>query len=767
MDLSMATKAQRLKAAPTRAWGWEHLRDCPYFACDTETTGLHPYHTDRPFAFSFYTQEGKEAYVEFGVNPYTREIIVPKVWRRRLRRLFRNPDRTVVFHNAKFDVRMIEALLKIRIRCQVEDTMYAARVCDTLEPAYGLKPLSEKYYDLPQEDLQALKRKVHACRRLGKKLGLKIGLKYNWLEPGGRNTNAAPSDYWLPRVFDHEDRDCEIYAVLDAKRTFLLWIMYLPLMKEFKVWNTYRREMRLLSVVRRMEDRGAMINIEGIKREDEKAAETAAKEILAVRQVAGKEFNPQSHPQLRRLLYDTLGLPVEHWTKGPKDKPDHVPQPSTGWKVLAKNSNIPVVAALLRYRSAMKNASSFMKLYLSLAAPDRLSGGYCLHPSFNQAGTRTGRFSSSDPNLQNVSYGMTAAVRGIVPFSARMAFRPRPGYVWVFMDFQQLEARLFADVSQEPFMINAFYTGRDFHTECCNRAWGGVRNPEGCLRNIKYILVMDQRGIRPSEHVLKVWKKYDYAGLREVHKLGNGGVLSEKVLEDSDRVARLMMRDFKGDLVELEASINEKVSRSKAKALFFNLIYGGGVQGAANHMECDLEEARQFLTEYKQEFPRIVMYMQEIQRFAKKHGYILTKAGRRVTVRPDKAYRATNYSIQSLAADLMKRAMLRVQAYLDQYQVDAHMVATIHDELVYEIKEELVMPYVVDRFTDHKGKEKMILSSPLVRKIKRLMENNAGWVDIDLPVEVAVSPETWDKKITADIVNPRGTHGEEVRRRAA
>jgi DNA polymerase I-like protein with 3'-5' exonuclease and polymerase domains len=756
---------KRYKPAPTRVRGWQYIRDCRYFACDTETTGLHPYHTDRPFAFSFYTPTGKSCYIEFGVDPYSRKVIVPKIWRKRLKRVFRDPSRVVIFHNAKFDLRMIERLLKIRFRCKIQDTLYAARVCDTLEAgrkheSYGLKPLSDKYLGISEADLVDLKKKVAAARRQGKKLGMKLGLKYNWLEQGGRNGNAAPSDYWLPRVFDHEDTSCEVYAVLDAERTMKLWLMYRILMTHMKQWKTYNREVKLIRVVKNMEDRGLMINLEGIKKEDEKACEIAAKEILTVRQTAGKEFNPNSHPQLRKLLYETLGLPVEHWTKGPKDKEDHIPQPSTGWKVLAANSKIPTIAALLRYRSAMKNASSFMRLYLSLAAPDPYSDGYCLHPSYNQAGTCTGRFSSSGPNLQNVSYGMTAAVRGIVPFSARMAFKPRPGYVLVFMDFQQLEARLFADVSQEPFMKKAFYTGRDFHTECCNRAWGGVYNPEGCLRNVKYILVMDKRGIRPSEKVLEVWRKYHYAGLNDLDKLGKGGTLSDKSLQDSERVALAMIAEFKGDLVELEASIGEKVSRSKAKALFFNLIYGGGVQGAANHMECDIEEAKQFLLEYKAEFPRIVEYMTEMQKFAKANGYVLNKAGRRLTVHPQKAYRATNYTIQSLAADLMKRAMLRIQAYFDRYNIDAYMLATIHDEIMFEIREDLVMDHIVDRKIDSKGKEKIYLDSPLVKKITRLMEDNAGWVDIHLPVEIAISPETWDKKIAAEIVkDTRGTHG--------
>jgi len=83
------------------------------------------------------------------------------------------------------------------------------------------------------------------------------------------------------------------------------------------------------------------------------------------------------------------------------------------------------------------------------------NGHFVIHPSFNQTGTRTTRFSCSNPNAQNVGKDTTSPLRSV--------FRPRCGHVWYCLDYNQIELRIFAHVTHEKIMLDAFAAGQDVH----------------------------------------------------------------------------------------------------------------------------------------------------------------------------------------------------------------------------------------------------------------------------------------------------------------
>jgi DNA polymerase-1 len=169
---------------------------------------------------------------------------------------------------------------------------------------------------------------------------------------------------------------------------------------------------------------------------------------------AGEEFNLNSPPQLRALLYDKLGLsPGKRTPKG---------QLSTDASVLEKLRDAhPVVDALLSWRELDKLNSTYLE-----ALPREVADDGRLHTSFNQTGAATGRLSSSNPNLQNIP------VRSELGRQIRRAFVPGgAGQVLLTADYSQIELRILAHLSGDEGLREAFASGTDIHTATAARVF--------------------------------------------------------------------------------------------------------------------------------------------------------------------------------------------------------------------------------------------------------------------------------------------------------
>jgi DNA polymerase-1 len=173
--------------------------------------------------------------------------------------------------------------------------------------------------------------------------------------------------------------------------------------------------------------------------------ELAQREIW---KVAGEEFNINSTPQLRTVLFDRLGLPVLRRTKT---------GPSTDAAVLeelaAMGHELPRL--LLEFRQIDKLKSTYVDALPQLVNPR--TGR--IHTSFNQTVAATGRLSSSDPNLQNIP------VRTGHGAEIRKGFVPEPGWLFVTADYSQIELRILAHLSGDPAFVDAFRSGADIHRQ--------------------------------------------------------------------------------------------------------------------------------------------------------------------------------------------------------------------------------------------------------------------------------------------------------------
>ncbi len=179
-----------------------------------------------------------------------------------------------------------------------------------------------------------------------------------------------------------------------------------------------------------------------------------------------------------------------------------------------------------------------------------------------------------------------------------------------------------------------------------------------------------------------------------------------------------------------EVSVDQ---RRNAKAINFGLIYGMSAFGLAKQLNISRSEAKDYVDVYFARYPGVQDYMDRTREQAKEQGYVETLFGRRLylpdinaknAMRRKYAERtAINAPMQGTAADIIKKAMINVNSYLLESQVDAKMIMQVHDELVFEIKEEMLQDFSLE--------------------IKHQMEN-AATLDVPLIVDIGYG-NNWDE----------------------
>ena len=137
--------------------------------------------------------------------------------------------------------------------------------------------------------------------------------------------------------------------------------------------------------------------------------------------------------------------------------------------------------------------------------------------------------------------------------------------------------------------------------------------------------------------------------------------------------------------------------RRRAKAINFGIIYGISAFGLANQLAIPRDEAASYIKKYFERFPGIRDYMEDTKAFAKKHGYVLTLFGRKChypdivasnpTIRSFNERAAINARLQGSAADIIRRAMVRIEPALAKAKLTAKMLLQVHDELIFEVPE--------------------------------------------------------------------------------
>jgi DNA polymerase-1 len=369
-----------------------------------------------------------------------------------------------------------------------------------------------------------------------------------------------------------------------------------------------RFELPLVRVLARMEDAGIRVDREFLDNLSKDLAQQCETLVAKIHAHAGEEFNVNSTPQLRTILFEKLGLqPVKKTKTGPSTDADTLEE-------LAALH--PVPAKIVEFRALAKLKGTYIDALPALVDPATSR----LHTSFNQAVAATGRLSSSDPNLQNIP------IRSEVGRRIRGAFLAKPGHVIVSADYSQIELRILAHFSEDPAFLDAFRTGQDIH-------------------------------LRTAAEVF--------------------GLPPESVTAEHRRVA---------------------------KAINFGLVFGQSDFGLSQVLRIPRAQARQYIDSYFARYVGVRRYMERAIADARDTGEVTTLLGRRRPLPEIRAARAQDRSygermarntpIQGSAADLLKLAMIRVDAALEATRRSsapgAELLLTVHDELVFEVPEAAV-----------------------------------------------------------------------------
>jgi len=214
--------------------------------------------------------------------------------------------------------------------------------------------------------------------------------------------------------------------------------------------------------------------------------------------------------------------------------------------------------------------------------------------------------------------------------------------------------------------------------------------------NLQNIPVRTERGReirkafvpRDNKHIL-LSADYSQIELRIVAAISGDKNMCQAFLDGTDIHTVTASRVY-----NVEAKDVTKEMRYKAKSVNFGIIYGQGAFGLADNLGISRTEAKEIIENYKKEFPGIQKYMDDTINFARENGYVETLMGRKrwlrdinsanFTVRGFAERNAINSPIQGTAADMIKLAMQKVQAAMQNEKMQSKMILQVHDELVFD-----------------------------------------------------------------------------------
>jgi DNA polymerase I len=359
-------------------------------------------------------------------------------------------------------------------------------------------------------------------------------------------------------------------------------------------------ERPLAPVVAAMECDGIKVDREALavlSRDFERRIAELEQTIFAA---VGNDFNIGSTKQLGDVLFEKLGLPG-----GKRGKTGAYGTDASILEELAMLHEVP--RHVLEWRQLTKLKSTYAD---ALAEEiDRETGR--VHTSYALAVAATGRFSSNNPNLQNIPIRTEEGRR------IRRAFIAEPGHLLLSADYSQIELRLVAHVADVPELKQAFRDGVDIHALTASQVFG----------------------------------------------------------------------------VPLAAM--DAATRRRAKAINFGIIYGISAFGLGAQIGVPQAEAGAYIRAYFERFPAIRAYMERIKTDCRSAGYVETIFGRKCWIagirdanpmrRAGAERQAINAPLQGSAADIIKRAMTRIPAALQNAGLAARMLLQVHDELLFEV----------------------------------------------------------------------------------
>ena len=430
--IAMATN-DRVDVIPMGHPNGEYLRtDYPLLpsAQDRIIKGL-------PLRASDYSKDERKATKVFGEAP---EQLTPGEVFKALKPLFFS-DMLKIGHNLKFDLQSVTKYLGQLPAKPYACTLNAAFVLDT-----------RNNHNLGLDD----------C--------LKREFDYHMVKGVGAQIEA--------HTFD----DVATYAGLDAEWTWKLWNKYAPKLERDNVLGVFKLEMDVLYVISRMELHGADIDVDALKVLKEDLENQLEETKATIYRLAGKAFNINSVPEKQKLLFSSK----KEGGRGLKPRvltPKGVKNDEAGNDLVISDFSVSepaikafmgkdaLVDALLNYSDLNKLLTTYVIPYLggditrttsgkskTVAKRALLLNGR-IHTDFIQYGAETGRFSSRNPNLQNVPNPRTANGKAI-----RNLFVPPEGYQLVVADYSQIEPRILSSFSGDRVLCQNYLDGVDIYT---------------------------------------------------------------------------------------------------------------------------------------------------------------------------------------------------------------------------------------------------------------------------------------------------------------
>lgn len=264
------------------------------------------------------------------------------------------------------------------------------------------------------------------------------------------------------------------YAGEDTYWTTKLYYKYNPLMDEDAHRIHDRIELPLIPILRDAKIRGVLIDVPLLKDMGEQIAAELPKILDEVYEECGCVFNLNSSKQKAAVFFDKMKLPIISYSK-------KTGAPSTDAATFEEWDSMGI-----RVGALMNEYSELNKLYTGYvkAIPNLVDEHSVLRGDLNSCGTKTGRFASTGPNLQNQPNNYH--------FPIREAFVPRPGYKFVNYDYSQLELRVMAHMSKDSQFMDIFLHGRDPHGEVA-KSCGITRKQAKCVN--ENTLIFTDKGV--------------------------------------------------------------------------------------------------------------------------------------------------------------------------------------------------------------------------------------------------------------------------------
>ncbi len=391
------------------------------------------------------------------------------------------------------------------------------------------------------------------------------------------------------------------YACEDADMTLAAYHKLQPELASAGLMPLFETvEMPLVPVLLKMEKTGIRVDPNRLIELSKDLSAKLDQLEQTIYATAGETFNINSPQQLGVILFDKLKLPVQKKTKKKTGYSTDVDVLIT----LAGYHELP--ALILENRTLAKLKSTYVDALFTMIHPE--TGR--VHTSFNQTVTATGRLSSSRPNLQNIPI-RTEAGRDI-----RKAFIPKDGWLFVSMDYSQIELRLLAHYAGDDSLLRAFANDEDIH-------------------------------MRTAADVFQA----------------------------------------------LPAMITPDLRR-QAKTINFGIIYGMGAYSLSKELGISQKMAKTYIDNYFARYKGVKKFIDDTIEQARETGRVSTELGRirflpeinssDVNLRKFAERTAVNTRIQGTAADLIKLAMIRVDAAFSEKGLSSAMLLSVHDELVFE-----------------------------------------------------------------------------------